>query len=105
MNVVRNAIQAMTPPVAPEGRARRLEVSLVTVDEVGTAEIAVKDSGTGMDEETRARIFEPFFTTRERGTGLGLAICRKIVQKHGGAIEVESRLGAGSAFRIVLPRG
>jgi signal transduction histidine kinase len=105
VNMVRNAIQAMTPPVAPEGRNRRLEVSLAAADETGTAEIAVKDSGTGMDEDTRARIFEPFFTTRERGTGLGLAICGKIVQKHGGAIKVESRPGAGSAFRIVLPRG
>ena len=58
-----------------------------------------------MDEETASRVFEPFFTTRDRGTGLGLAICRKIVQQHGGTIEIDSRLGVGTTVRIVLPRG
>ena len=124
VNVIRNAIQAMTPPVAPEGRTRRLELSVAETRRSGrpraaddaaagaspaspgsqAVEIAVKDSGTGMDEETRERIFEPFFTTRDRGTGLGLAICRKIIEKHGGTIEVESRRGAGTTVRMVLPR-
>lgn len=105
VNVVGNAIQAMTPPVAPEARARRLEVSVSIAEGGGAVEIAVKDSGLGMDEETASRVFEPFFTTRDRGTGLGLAICRKIVQQHGGTIEIDSRLGAGTTVRIVLPRG
>jgi PAS domain S-box-containing protein len=107
VNVVRNAVQAMTPPVALEGRARRLVASVnPTGKESGSrdgVEIAISDTGMGMDHAAQARAFEPFFTTRERGTGLGLAICRKIIQQHGGNIVAESQIGAGTTMRITLP--
>ena len=67
--------------------------------------ILFNDSGPGMDQETMTRIFDPFFTTKKvgEGTGLGLAICYTILEKLGGRIEVQSRLGEGTTFSVTLP--
>ena len=67
--------------------------------------IPIKDCGSGISPENLERIFDPFFTTKAVGigTGLGLAIAFAIVGEHGGAIDVETELGVGTAFRIALP--
>jgi signal transduction histidine kinase len=67
--------------------------------------ISITDSGVGIPPEDLKRIFEPFFTTKTlgKGTGLGLSICHRIVRAHGGWILVESRVGAGTSVRIILP--
>jgi two-component system, cell cycle sensor histidine kinase and response regulator CckA len=65
--------------------------------------IEVEDTGVGMDAGTVGRIFEPFFSTKEKGHGLGLAACLGIVSAHGGAIVVDSKVGQGSSFAIILP--
>ena len=66
-------------------------------------ELAVMDTGSGMDNETLKSVFDPFFTTKENGTGLGLSTCHNIVEMYRGRILVESRMGRGSKFTVQLP--
>jgi two-component system NtrC family sensor kinase len=72
---------------------------------VPMVELSIIDTGCGIPEKNLRRIFDPFFTSKEvgKGTGLGLSVSHGIVQAHGGTIEVESRVGEGSTFRIYLP--
>ncbi len=81
-------------------------VSLSAVLEGPDAAITVEDNGPGIPPENLDRIFEPFFSTKPpgQGTGLGLSVSRGLVEKLGGRIEVRSRLGAGAAFKVVIPR-
>ena len=99
MNLCTNAYHAM------EKNGGTLFVSLT--DEAGGEHVRleVKDNGCGMDEMIKARIFDPYFTTKEqgRGTGMGLAVVHGIVNSMGGEIMVDSSLGKGSAFTILLP--
>jgi|GEM_PF-1942074 len=69
------------------------------------AYLEVSDTGTGISPENLEKIFDPFFTTKEpgKGTGLGLSICYDLIQRHGGRIEVESEVGKGTKFTVVLP--
>ena len=71
----------------------------------GTVALSLIDTGKGMTPEVMARIFRPFFSTRPGGSGLGLATARKIVHAHGGSIEVQSEVGRGTKFTILLPIG
>ncbi len=77
-----------------------VETARVGADEV---RISFADEGVGIGEEEAARLFEPFFTTKEGGTGLGLAIANKIVEAHGGRIEVQNRAQGGAEFSIIIP--
>jgi PAS domain S-box-containing protein len=99
-NIVRNAVQAM-----PEGG--QLRVTSWEMKGKGPASrsvaVRVKDSGTGITERDLDKVFEPLFTTKARGIGLGLALSKILVEGHGGAIEVQSREGEGSAFTVTLP--
>ncbi|MBX3101031.1 MAG: HAMP domain-containing protein [Bacteroidetes bacterium] len=95
-NIITNAIQAM-------GGKGKLEIRLW--QEGDYARVSLKDHGPGIPEEIREKIFEPFFTTKKKGegTGLGLDICKKIIEKHGGTLQLFSEMGVGSEFRISLP--
>jgi len=70
---------------------------------INYVELAVTDTGTGIDEKNLEIIFDPFFTTKSQGTGLGLSIVYRIIAAHGGEIAVESRLGQGTTFKLLLP--
>ena len=67
--------------------------------------ISVVDTGCGIPEKNLRRIFDPFFTSKDvgKGTGLGLSVSHGIIEAHGGLIEVESKVGEGSTFRVFLP--
>ena len=101
-NILINSMQSM-----PEGGDLKVSTRFnPPVGEFGGAvEIAFTDSGVGIPEENRNKIFEPFFTTKKvgEGTGLGLSVSYGIIRDHGGDIKLESVVGAGSTFTVVLP--
>jgi PAS domain S-box-containing protein len=99
-NLISNAIDACL--VSDEDGDR---VIVRTRDRDGNLEFEVEDNGCGMDYEIKRKVFTSFFTTKgTEGTGLGLLVTKKIVQEHGGSVDIESTPGSGSAFRITLPR-
>lgn len=102
LNLMLNAVEAMAePPATGEVTARELIIRLT--EEAGNAVIHVIDTGPGMDARTVERVFHPYFSTKRGGTGLGLPTARRIVQEHGGEMNVHSEPGRGTDFRISLP--
>jgi two-component system sensor histidine kinase HydH len=93
-----NALQA-----TPRGGSVIISTDMVKADGADRCEIRFSDSGAGIESESLARIFEPFFTTKPDGTGLGLAITRKIIEGHGGTLDVESVVGQGTTVVVGLP--
>jgi PAS domain S-box-containing protein len=113
MNLVVNAAEALS------GAGGHIRISTGTIDadralldgyQLGSqreqgryAYLEVRDDGVGIEDQTRERIFDPFFSTKFTGRGLGLAVVLGIVQRHAGALRVESKLGEGTSFRVLLP--
>ncbi len=98
INLVVNAAEAM-----PDRGDRRGRIRVRTAPIEGHVALEVSDDGRGIPPEQLGEIFRPLHTTKRAGTGLGLAISRRIIEAHGGRIEVESVLGEGTTFRVLLP--
>lgn len=117
LNLLLNAVQAMTPrtgtPTPPDaaGRARELIIrTRAGTDDaepggprIPTVVVEVADTGPGVPPDVLPSIFKPYFTTKAGGTGLGLPTARRIIEAHGGRIEVHSEPGRGTAFTVTLP--
>jgi PAS domain S-box-containing protein len=95
LNLIENSVQAM-----PKGG--RLKVSTNEIQDC--VKVTFKDTGIGITKENLSKLFQPLFTTKAKGIGMGLAICKKIVEGHGGSIEVESAVGQGATFTVILPK-
>lgn len=94
VNLIKNALHAMSAG------------GVITLASGATADavwLSVSDTGCGIPSDQLNRIFEPFFTTKQKGTGLGLMIVQRIIREHGGRIEIESRVGHGTMFKLWFP--
>ncbi len=96
VNIINNAAQAM-----PGGGTIRIKSGI----ETGQGHISVSDEGEGISEEILNKIFEPFFTTKPRGegTGLGLSISKKLIEANNGKIEIATKIGRGTTFKLLFP--
>ncbi|MEK4228541.1 ATP-binding protein [Solibacillus sp. FSL H8-0538] len=94
INMIKNGIEAM-----PYGGSITVQL-LATAEQ--TIEFIICDEGQGMDQQTLENLFNPFYTTKTTGTGLGLVMVKKVVEEHNGKIEVQSKVGKGSQFKLIL---
>jgi two-component system NtrC family sensor kinase len=100
INILWNAIEAM-----PHGGLLTVTTDIDPQQE--TVEVHIIDTGSGIPEENLERIFEPFFTTKEerKGVGLGLSVAYGVIRQHHGEIQIQSRVGEGTAVTVQLPAG
>jgi len=98
LNIALNAVEAM-----PQGGTLTISARGIDAENNPGIEIAVEDTGEGIEKKARTRLFKPFYTTKDKGTGIGLAISQQIVKAHGGAITATSSPGQGSVFHIRIP--
>ncbi|WP_432798953.1 sensor histidine kinase [Poriferisphaera sp. WC338] len=110
LNLMINAVQAMVEAREknmPHGGASELIIRTDCEKEMGqnTLSIHVIDTGPGISKESKEKIFQPYFSTKKGGTGLGLPTSRRIVEEHGGHMDVHAEVGKGTDFVIVLPIG
>jgi len=101
INLVTNGLEALEDSGFPEPVLSVTGGAALSGEEIW---LRVADNGPGIEPDQLEKIFDPFHTSKPEGTGLGLAITRKLVEAHGGRVEVESKLGAGAAFVVTLPR-
>ena len=99
VNLLRNAIDAMS--AAPAGQ-RVLDISS-RIDDAGQIEIAIADTGSGIDDDAASQLFMPFFSTKPTGMGIGLNICRSLIELHQGRLWFTPNAGRGCTFHIALP--
>jgi signal transduction histidine kinase len=99
VNIIVNACEAM----GQGGSIVIYEETVIEREKFRRVSIRISDNGPGIPDALQSKILEPFFTTKEEGTGLGLSIAARIVQEHGGRLDIQSKEGSGSTFIISLP--
>ena len=109
-NIIRNAVDAMPEGGKIEFHAESTAIGAENTLQLSPGEyvrISIRDTGLGIKRENLSRIFDPYFTTKikdsKKGLGLGLAVCHSVIKNHHGSITVESEVGAGTVFRLLLP--
>jgi two-component system nitrogen regulation sensor histidine kinase GlnL len=103
LNLIRNGAQAMAATGGELSVRTRFERVAPQCGGRAAAVVEIADRGPGMSPAVQRQLFTPFFTTKDRGTGLGLPISLRIVEEHGGTVEVQSQVGQGTSFRVLLP--
>jgi signal transduction histidine kinase len=94
VNVMKNAVDAMPKGGKLTLRSRRIAENF---------ELSCTDTGVGMSKDVLDKIWTPLFTTKAKGMGLGLSICKRMVEAHGGKLDVESSVGRGTTFKVIIP--
>jgi C4-dicarboxylate-specific signal transduction histidine kinase len=101
VNLIGNALDALEQGDSPVPRLQIMAGENLAGTEVW---VRVRDNGPGIYEDVLGKVFSPFFTTKEKGTGLGLALSKKVVDAHGGRLEVESTAETGTEFVLTFPK-